>query len=673
VTTTEHANVVDQIFFKYDYSADGLSVGASSLARPEDEVAWLSLLKERLRLTPTSTNRLPSGALSYLVVSDQMAVVMWRYANGPTAGRNDSLALLGRRDVLTPDVATGLWEWPGWSVQIPPEGRLPQVFPSHLSLTRERRTEIEAEAAQHDSQREATAVLARMLAEPRLPVSIWGNRTSPIALMRTVRAAGEEALRSRGAAPLWTFSTWEVRHDNGVTGLPEIVFLPEPQTGALASVDRVQVDLGAAEVVNPDGDFAHGLVNARFVGGPQPVDPWLTMRRTEARGSEQRSSRDRSIEAAQAPAGAVQQPVAAATRPADSPTTNLTSAGAQTPQVNGGQAPATADRRPAAGGRQQTWTSDPKVEKAKKAARRLLEAKAGGYFVTSLADLERTVKDAPARGQVRAQLEALGGWERLADSIDGRFRQQHYDFLIDATFGPDAADVIDYPKDAGKDAASLISSTQYPVLAHRLTQRIRDAAAKRSGAMPPAVTEAIVERFAQQGRAPESTGVAHRLKQTGRVLARRGFWQLLAGAVVLAALAFLAGGLFWGRNDSGVAVVDKLQDLQTSVDALQGTGSSGSTTNAVPALPAFPWRVTVEVPENQRVAVFVKTKDGKYLGAFCAGDIKPADRSVMSCPDPRKGSADVVGAAIVVNPDPQTVGSAQAALPGQPIFELPAS
>ncbi|WP_214406129.1 hypothetical protein [Pseudonocardia lacus] len=667
MTTNEHDAVLDQIYFRYDYTAEGLSVGASSFPRPEQEKWWLASLKNRLRLQPAQDGSIPNDSLSYLVLEEH-AAVMWRYSSGPTAGRNDSRAVVGPAALFTPDLAIDMRSWAGWSAQPLSDGPLARVPIAELPSADER-ARFEADAG-IVVQQEAAAVLARMLAEPDRPVSVWGHRTDAVVLVWAIREAGEAALRRRGGTPLWTFSTWEVRHDNGVTGLPEVVFLPEQQLSAGASVHRVQVDLtlalGSGEAA-PDEDYARRLVAHRFAGGPRPVDPRARQHRHAVRGGEVRDFHNRPTE--QIVPGAVVPPGAATNRPLTSTAGGPT--GMHAPVGGGGRVPT--DGPATIGGRQPGtgWPSDSPVEKA---VQHLVGARTSDKFFVLLAEVGRSARDGSSRGRVRAQIEALGGWERLADNIDGRFRDECYASLIDATFGPHAADAVDYPAQAGRDAAALISSTQYPLLARRLTESIRGAAAARSAEVPTAVTQAVVERFAQSDDPPHAAGVVQRLKQARHVLARGRIRRLVAGAVVLAALAFLAGGLLWGRVNGNADIAGRLAALQGSVDALggAGTGSPAATTTEVPTLPPFPWGATLAVPEGQLVAVFVKAENTQYLGAICAGDMKPVtERSSVTCPDPRNGGGGATTAVIAIVADPAVVAQPQAQVPGQVVFQLP--
>jgi hypothetical protein len=287
--TAAEGPFVDQIFFRYVHDFNGLRPVSSSLDHAET-ATWNTRLKSHVRLYPAADGTRPSSALSYLVFDDESAAVVWRSDTGPTAGRNDARALLGGAQILTPEVAAGLGAWDGWSAPCENGEQLDPIPADLLQSSQSGIDEMVGIAGQDDYRRAIVAVLARMLAEPGWPVSVIGRRDlTATVVVWALRRAGDEALRQRKHGLRWTFSTWETKHDNGVTGLPEIVFLHERQPNPIASIERVQVDLRQLPELTQDYDYADALVRHLLDGAGQPADPRARSQRAAA--ADQKRSR----------------------------------------------------------------------------------------------------------------------------------------------------------------------------------------------------------------------------------------------------------------------------------------------------------------------------------------------------------------------------------------------
>jgi hypothetical protein len=266
---TEHRpnDVIHQAFFGWSHDAGKLDLIAHSYQHDPEATRWLRKLEAHIRLQPDRNSTVPPEAMSYLDFTDGSVVVLRRVGVGHSIGRNNSHALIGSAAVLTVPVALGLGGWSGWQDKSPPTQFLQTIPAASLAGVADLAEQLRPQAERWESQ--LSIVLTRLLDDPDSPLSIIGCPDKDrLAMVWALRGVADGYLRQQyRQSRKWSFSTYEVRHDNTVARLPEIVFLPEKPEGA-APVDRAIIDLNRAPVSSHNRTTAEELVANFFHGTP---------------------------------------------------------------------------------------------------------------------------------------------------------------------------------------------------------------------------------------------------------------------------------------------------------------------------------------------------------------------------------------------------------------------
>ncbi|ALG09602.1 hypothetical protein [Kibdelosporangium phytohabitans] len=250
-------SVVHQARFGF-VASSGMQIVASSLPRTHVP-AWQDSLDTHIRLDPVPGTALPSTALSYMVFPNDMAVVLRRWQDGGSPGRNPAHALIAPADVLDVPTALGLATWSGW-------GGHATTPLSASELMRSASAGFDADA---DEEVAVAEVLGRLIERPAHPVSIVGCPDEQrLPLIRALYRVGSTVLPKQRQ---WTFSTYESVHDAGIPNLPEIVFLPK-DPGSL-SARRVVVDLASPSAQGKAVAFIRKQPVRRSMPMPAPPTP----------------------------------------------------------------------------------------------------------------------------------------------------------------------------------------------------------------------------------------------------------------------------------------------------------------------------------------------------------------------------------------------------------------
>lgn len=274
---------IEQVFFGFEQRA-GMSLLASSIEHEGIERGVGRRLKPHAGLGRIAHVRPPTTTLSCLHLDDGSAAILRRVDRGDTPGRTNSHALIGPPEVLTPSLAIGLRDWSGWLELRPAERRLPGVDREALAAAVTDPEDLRRQPADGDDQ--LVRVLAEMLEQPALPVSVVGCANGDVLpLLVGLIGAGRGVLPWR----VWTFSTYETAHSDDIDSLPEIVFLPMRPTNVRVA-NRAVVDPGRERSGDPRfEDWARELVDryrADVIGDrTEPVFPRHTVFPRHADGS----------------------------------------------------------------------------------------------------------------------------------------------------------------------------------------------------------------------------------------------------------------------------------------------------------------------------------------------------------------------------------------------------
>jgi hypothetical protein len=259
---------INQVFFSWSHDGPGLAIFAHSFADPVDAKRWQHRLNPHLRLQPMAGHELPKTALSYLAFDDGYAAVLRRVDTGYSTGRNNSHALIGPVDVLSAPVALGLGQWSGWWDRAA-EPRMSWYRAADFGQFAEEAEHLQEQALMIEPK--IRTVFTRLFDEPNAPLSVIGCPDAHrLALIWGLRLAAEEHLGSAGVRRLWTFSTYENRHDVSADHLPEIVFLPANPAGA-STVQRTIIDLQQAESVRTGQNNANRLLDVTSRGATERI------------------------------------------------------------------------------------------------------------------------------------------------------------------------------------------------------------------------------------------------------------------------------------------------------------------------------------------------------------------------------------------------------------------
>jgi hypothetical protein len=243
---------IDQVFFGWSQYDGAQTALADSFGDRDERQHWLHNLRSHLRLQRMTGAELPKSALSYFTFADGKAALLRRVTVGVTAGRNNSHALIGLSEVLTPRVALGLHTWTGWLAD-PPSGPLSPV-PADLAGKAAVQADKKLFPVVEAHSNTLVPILAGVLADPRSPITVIGCPEELKAAM--IWALVEISERSPIGLVDRTFSTYEKQHDGERP--PHILFLPERPYDR-TEVRRTIVDLMQPVTAGRDAEHARML------------------------------------------------------------------------------------------------------------------------------------------------------------------------------------------------------------------------------------------------------------------------------------------------------------------------------------------------------------------------------------------------------------------------------
>ncbi|KOV87181.1 hypothetical protein [Nocardia sp. NRRL S-836] len=271
MTGPQADEAVQQAFFGWSYELKAHTLLVSSFD-VSLQARWRTRLQDFVRLQPVGMIAPPDVALSCLEFDDGSVAVVRRINHGYSSGRGNAHVLIGTTATLDPSLALRLAQWEGWK-ESPPPGTLGTFAPSWL-VDGAGPAQL-APAVVAPLERQLTMVVARLLTQPRMPLSIIGcAEQDRLPMVWAIRAAAEEYLaRAFEVRRRWTFSTYEERHGAGIENLPEIVFLPAlPSTGEPHQRNVVRLDAPPAEDARTT-DLARQLVAGLLHNAPAPELP----------------------------------------------------------------------------------------------------------------------------------------------------------------------------------------------------------------------------------------------------------------------------------------------------------------------------------------------------------------------------------------------------------------
>jgi len=245
----------------------GLGLVLSSYLDPTEKDKWNKRLQNSVRIYPVPGAPLPSAGYSYHVFSDGYAAWVRRATTGVTEGRNNSMALIGRTEVLDLQAAIGLSSQ-GWPDELPGNGQSP---PLSAAQVRGAAALADQLSRVREFENDVACVLAGLLPNPTAALSVIGGvEPERLAIVWALHRIAAHYLPHRfHDRPNWSFSTYEDQHDTGAGTLPGIVFLPAPQIGA-GDIKRVIVDLAQPRVNQADLALARHVVG--YLAHNRPPD-----------------------------------------------------------------------------------------------------------------------------------------------------------------------------------------------------------------------------------------------------------------------------------------------------------------------------------------------------------------------------------------------------------------
>jgi hypothetical protein len=267
--TNPHPDDIQQAFFGWSLDTGQLTMLTSSFQHENDVARWSHLLGEHIRMVPVDGGTLPSWALSRIDFGDVTAVVR-RVGQGFNSGRNNSHALIGPTGALTTLSAMGLTYWDGWRETADHSALTQPVHVQEIANYADKAEHLRrpAERLEH----EIGIVLARLLDHPHAPISILGCPDDDrLALVWGLYTAADEYLRMQFQVQRrWSFSTYATRHNVALKALPELVFLPKKEDGAVV-VERTIVDISRPETISNERRYTvDQLLKNAFLGTTLP-------------------------------------------------------------------------------------------------------------------------------------------------------------------------------------------------------------------------------------------------------------------------------------------------------------------------------------------------------------------------------------------------------------------
>ncbi|MEU4245883.1 hypothetical protein AB0F15_00560 [Amycolatopsis sp. NPDC026612] len=623
MTEARSGNAVQQAFFGWSHDDNGLTVLAHSFLQREDAQRYHRRLEPHLRLRPVGDNAVPAMALSYFDFGDGTAAVLRRVHTGHSIGRNDSHAFIGPSEVLNVRTALSLGESPLWKDKVSPGYQMPGLSANLFTGGDAAIEELFHRSVQLET--ELVVVLSRLLDQPTAPLSVIGLRDRDrLPMVWALAAAADLYLRDElRLARLWSFSTYEDRHDASVDRLPEIVFLPE-KPSSIAPVHRTIVDLGKEPTASANEAVAAQLIEAYFTGTPYTA---VVQARQVAVSASDLVPHD------------------------DEPPAN-------------GRAVLAADEPVPAEGHQQLEEvrrhrsrSEDAMPSGSGPIAALLRVKTVAEFDAELGRLEIAAQLRHYREQLRAGID-VGVVDAIANFAEFTAGRELLLRLLKVLYGVEFEDMAEPA--VRKQAIKFIRNGRSDRLA-----MILGGTARRNESEP--VRSAAFERLAAMGN-PVTPTLMHRTERAMRLAHRRRY---LSAAVVVAAIALLGFAFLLGYLAGQPQPAQAVPAASQPVAPPETTSASG-TSGTLPGLPALPVTGTVNsTPDaGHHLFSFVKVGIRYYPQAKCSSLGNGGWRCEWrSAPQARSGEqAELVAVAV-----PQTqssrlaeqVGNNEAAIRGE--------
>jgi hypothetical protein len=589
MTEPRSDEVVHQAFFGWSPEWNRHTILASSLDGKFGE-QWRAKLQDYVRLQPVHGAEVPHHAMSYLTLDNGHSALVRRVHLGHSSGRGNAHALIGRTSGLDVSLALGLENWPQWRAKVPETGLMDPIALSSLTTAARSADPGPDEIAGLASI--TTTVLARLLDRYDEPLSIIGCLDADrLGLVRCLRAAADLYLQHRGIRRLWSFSTYEDRHDDSRTNLPEIVFLP--MRNHAGSAQRNVVDLGQEPRTSGHTGLAGELVANLRKGAPTAVVADLNGNRQHDAPKEDSIPRQH--------------------EPAPRPSSRESA-----PSWQGQGAVAQKSHR---------------VEDI--GTRSVEELLATTNVMRLHSTLLRLAKlDGHSRESLRVATD-VGVLDRVTEFVDVNTRYELMGLLLTAMYGSECQD-LQSPEALGH-AARLVENGQSEQLAIMLGD-----AAKRHNKQQ--IVDAVYKRWAATGLRPRPT-LGGRMARGRRFLRRRWHFPVIAGVALLAVLGLV---FVLGYLAGSPAVVQQSAaapefQVQTTI----------STPPQQAPLPPATGTAHIQLQDtNHQVYAFVTVGNSYYPQGACVSQDEPS--STWLCtkthnPPERQGSQTALVAVPVLH------------------------
>jgi hypothetical protein len=509
-------------------------------------------------------------------------------------------------------------QWPGWAM-----GYDAHLVP-RVAVDDVRRAASEVRASMLEIARKnediLTELVGHLLQAPEWPLSVIGlAEPTHLPLVLGVLAAVPNL------KPDWTFSTWETRHDSQVTGLPEIVFLPEPQPQPPATIERTVVDTGEMRDVPSNFDIASGYVqHALFNTAPPAGHPLVA---PAVRGVND-TTQALGIAGRMAGHGPAPQQGSAP------PPSNPRSAGSAS-QPNG------------AGGRRRADHANFLVDA-------LLRVSGPYQLLDALQALHSEGRNDPAlRAELRARLSERRCWGTLVDSFDRHLNELVVQ-LIAATFGERGTDLEDpraqlLAADVVADPASARLGQVLAVIGTPIADDvnpIRQAAARRYVDLVDPL--ATTQRVARAPGPPLPDGKAGRVASwSGAIRAAvsgsRAAIVTVAGLIMAILLGWaIAMVSFSAGLDQRLAAIERSMDGRGATQTPSSTAASQSAGTPEPPAVRFPIGGTYQFEPSWVAFLLVQSADSGWTGYPCETTPLTGRDHKITCNDPGRGPYQAV-------------------------------
>lgn len=592
MTESRREDVVQQAFFGVSLDNNKHTMITTSL--PDSAIArWRNRLSEHTRLQPDRDGNMPRTALSYLTFEnegdDEWVAVVRRVSTGHSEGRTNAHALIGSASALNVPLSLALNSWTGWLTNPPSGVGMGSMNARYLA---EALAEPPWTAQLAPIEDQFIAVLAQLLDEPAKPLSIIGcaEQDRPAMVWGLREAVDAHAARdphfARHGRRRWSYSTYQDRHDAGISNLPEIVFL----TGlpGMGASHRAVVDLRREPQDSRSRDLACVLADSVLRDAPLPPSAGSVETVAKIRLS-----------------SGVPQRQHAAVRTGQRPVeTTRVQPAEHSGQSRGGH-----------------------VDVGSQWAKKLAEVDSLDQLQRELADLCRL--EPAERAQLRGAL-AAGTLDRIADLVEVRVADDLIWQALCAVYGPDLQDLQD--GNAQKHLVDLGRRGR----SERLGKMLAAVADKRGDAD---LMRAIVRRMVDGGRRPSGPARLKRASQPPPQV--RGNWLLIIAAVVI--LLSLLGVAF----AIGLAVGQPSSQVQPTVVPTTSPQQQVAPTEQQPTVPPRPAAGTVHLEDpplaSHVMYAFIQVGERFYPQARCTSEGVRVDWKCPETGDPVTTGGDRVG------------------------------